>query len=158
MSRAIVRSMQGNIKFAFLLLSKFIQVCPQDIWVMRFGRWPVAQQLYHALTGIDFFIRPPQAGAIENPFPEASDLDGVAERIPDKIQTAEFLALIKAETEKYIDSLSDDCLAQKAPGASLRMGREVTHANVLVLLSAHSLYHLGSCDAALRQHGLAGVF
>jgi uncharacterized damage-inducible protein DinB len=150
--------MQDNINFAFSLLSKFIQVCPQDIWALRFGRWPVAQQLYHALTAIDFFIRPPQAEAMKNPFPEAGSLDSVTARIPDKAQTGEFLALIKAAAETYIDSLSDDCLAQEAPGASSRMGREVTHANVLVLLSAHSLYHLGSCDAALRQHGLDGVF
>jgi uncharacterized damage-inducible protein DinB len=150
--------MQDNINFAFSLLSKFIQVCPQDIWETRFGRWPVAQQLYHALTAIDFFIRPPQSQAIKNYFPEAGNLGSVAERIPDQAQAGEFLALVKAEAERYIDSLSDDDLPKEAQGASSRMGRQVTYANVLVLLSAHSLYHLGACDAALRQHGLDGVF
>ena len=33
-----------------------------------------------------------------------------------------------------------------------------THAAACAMLTGHVLYHLGTCDAALREEGLKGFF
>lgn len=38
------------------------------------------------------------------------------------------------------------------------MDRETPHATVMILMTGHILYHPGSCDAALRENGMKGVF
>jgi uncharacterized damage-inducible protein DinB len=158
MSRTIVDCQRRNIDFVFSLAAKFIEVCPEEIWTKKFGGWSVAQQLHHALAAVDLFVRAPQEKELENSFPEAGDLASVAEKIPSREQAARFHAAAKAAADRYTDALSDDVLADRHEGASLRMGRDVTHANILVLLAGHLFYHLGACDAALREHGMQGVF
>ena len=35
MARVITQSLEGNIKHAFGLLDKFMEVCPDDIWAKK---------------------------------------------------------------------------------------------------------------------------
>jgi uncharacterized damage-inducible protein DinB len=159
MPQTIVLSMKENVDFAFSLVEKFIEVCPEKIWILRFGRWPIAQQIYHALSAVDFFIRDAQGKHLmDNPFPVVADLNVIADELPNQLQTAALLLQAKKALDHYTGSLSDELLGQKDAGASQRRGRDVTYANIMMLLAAHTLYHLGSCDAALREHGLNGVF
>ena len=49
-------------------------------------------------------------------------------------------------------------LAKKDEALSAGMGAEATNAMAVSMLAGHIFYHLGSCDAALRDNGLEGVF
>lgn len=159
MSDCIVKSLNGNLQFAFSLVDKFLSSCPDEVWSKKFGGWPVWQQLYHPFASVDFFLRPPEAPA-EPPLFE----EGVAElkvspaQAPDKRTLGEFIAKAQARVTLYAATLDDAALPQRNEGPSVRMGREMTHAAVLDLIGAHIMYHLGACDAALREHGLPGVF
>ena len=159
MSNAIVRSQQGNFEFTFSLTMQFIDACPEEIWREKFGGWPVWQQIYHGLGVLDFFTRSTAAEAVVGPCPAASSLDSVADcPAPSKAEMKAFAQKAKAVTDAWLQGLTDADLPCKHEGASARMGNEFTNAGIMVLLSGHLLYHLGSCDAALRQHGLKGVF
>lgn len=159
MAGDITQSLAGNIQFALSLLNKFIDVCPDEIWAEKFGGWPVWQQAYHAVSTLDFFCAPLGAPAADSPFGAAeAHLAAIGAAAPGK---AEFKAYAEAAQQRafaYIAGLDDAALAQSNTGLAQRMGMAATHANTLALITAHTLYHLGGCDAALREHGLPGVF
>jgi hypothetical protein len=159
MSKEIVAVVQAPFQNAFGMLERYMEVCPDDIWKEKSGGWPVWQQIYHALGVLDFFVR----SEGEEPIPEPLDpgvvkLAQVSGDLLSRDDMRKLAGQHKARVEAYIARLTDADLARINPGLSARIGRELTHGAVLVMLSSHTLYHLGSCDAALRNHGLKGVF
>lgn len=159
MSKAITQSLEGNVLHAFGLVNEFIKVCPDNIWGEPYGRWPVWQQLYHCFAAIDFFLRPKDAPESAGPVPgPIGDLAEVAEETPARQLIKDFIEKAQARSREYMAGLDDAALAARNEGLSARMGRDVTHAATVALLASHTMYHLGSCDAALRQNGLSGVF
>lgn len=159
MSKAIVQSLEGGVLYSFSLVNEFIKVCPDNIWEQPFGRWPVWQQLYHAFSAVDFFLRDKDAPESDKPVPEPiGNLAEVADKAPAKQIIKDFIEKAQKEAAEYMAGLDDAALAAKNEGLSARMGRDVSHAGTVALLASHTMYHLGSCDAALRQNGLPGVF
>ena len=65
---------------------------------------------------------------------------------------------VKAEVDARLAVLSDADLTKVQERVSKKIGRELTYAAMMVMLASHTTYHIGSCDAALRDHGLPGVF
>ena len=159
MSRAIVENQRGSFDFAFSLMQQFMEVCPDEIWNKKFGGWPVWQQVYHALNAVDFFISEPGAEPIKALVsPEVGSLREQGAPPITKDAMKEFAALVKSAADGYMNALTDADMLRQADGATKRMGRETLHATVMALMIGHILYHLGSCDAALREHGMKGVF
>lgn len=159
MSRAIVENQRGSFEFAFSLLHQFMDVCPDTIWNKKFGGWPIWQQVYHALNAMDFFIAAPDAESVKGLVsPEVGFLKVQGATPVSKADMKAFANLVKTAADGYMDALTDADLATLAEGATRRMGRETRHATVMALMVGHLFYHLGSCDAALRENGLTGVF
>lgn len=159
MTKIITQGLESNIKMTFSLLDKFIEVCPTDIWAKKFGGWPVWQQVYHALAAVDFFIKDldePSETALFGE--EEANLSVSAKVTVDKAELKTLSAKMQRRISEYAASLTDAALTQNNAGLSARMNMPTTHASTLSLIAAHTLYHLGSCDAALREHGLSGVF
>ncbi|MDL2290755.1 DinB family protein [Desulfovibrio sp. OttesenSCG-928-F20] len=159
MSRTITQSLEGGITHAFALSEEFLRVCPENIRDKKFGGWPVWQQLFHPFASIDFFLRPAGAPEAASPFaPGVAELKQSPEQAPAKLVLEEYISACQALVKEYVASLDDAALAQKNEGLSQRIGRDMTHAATLALIASHTMYHLGCCDAALREHGLPGVF
>jgi uncharacterized damage-inducible protein DinB len=159
MSRAIVDTQRGSFDFAFSLMMQFVDVCPDALWNKKFGGWPIWQQVYHALSAVDFFIAAPGVELIKGLTPpEVGSLSVQGDTPVAKDAMRQFAAQVKAAADGYMSALTDADMPTKAEGASLRMKRETVHATVMALMIGHLLYHLGSCDAALRENGLKGVF
>ena len=159
MSKTIVTSQAGNFAFTFSLVEKFIDVCPENIWVEKFGGWPVWQQLYHPFASVDFFLRPQEAPPEPSLFEEGvAELKKTPAKTPDKGLLSDFIAKAQARVSLYLATLNDETLTKLNEGPSARMGREMTHAAVIALIVGHTMYHLGACDAALRESGMPGVF
>ena len=160
MSKAAVESLKASFGYSCNLLDMFMEVCPEDVWVKKFGGWPLWQNVYHAISSIDFFVR--QEG--EKPCPalfshEVGSLSEVATgRAPTRQELKDLLPVMKAAADKYFDRLSDADLGKKNEGLSSRMPAPWTHASTCAMLSAHVLYHLGVCDSALREREMKGVF
>ena len=159
MSKAITQSLEGIVRHSFGLVDEFLKVCPDAVWAQPYGKWPVWQQLYHAFSAMDFFLRPKDAPAAPSPVPApVGNLAEVAVDVPSKQLIHDFIHKAQAQALEYIAGLDDAALADNNEGMSARMGRDMTHAATLGLLASHTMYHLGCCDAALRQNGLQGVF
>ena len=159
MSREIVDALKPPIDRAFLFIDRFIDTCPDDIWVEKSGGWPVWQQIYHILTSVDFFISAPgESGPTPLVSSEEAGLRKVAETTVAKSDIKSACQAAKERVEGYMAGLTDADLAKRNDGIFERAKMNMTHAATLSLLSGHGLYHLGSGDAALRNHGIAGMF
>lgn len=158
MTNEFVREHQGGLNFAFALSEKFLSICPDAVWQKNFGGWAVSRQFYHALEATSFFAASVWGGEIANPCSGAGDLSQKSGTEASKAQASEFLASIKAAVAHNIDGMRDDALLQKNEKASQLLGRDTSNAAVIQLMASHILYHLGSCDAALRDQGLEGAF
>ncbi len=159
MPHAIVDGLTAPIDRAFGLLAQFIEVCPEEIWVEKNGGWPVWQQMYHALVAVYFFVELPGEPA---PPPlarvEIGSLreEGAEPLTKDQLRAA--LGTARTWVERHLAGLGDGDLSQLNAPLQAKTKLEITQAGTLAMIAAHTLYHLGSLDAALRDHGLKGVF
>jgi hypothetical protein len=161
MANPIKDSLAANVAHAFGLMDEFLKLCPEDIWAQRFGGWPLWRQFFHSFSAADFFIRPENAAEAPSPFgADAGNLHikDCAAPTPSKEDMLQYMEPAQKRVNDYLAGLDDATLGQINKGLSARMGRECTHAFTVALLVSHTLYHLGSCDAALRESGRPGVF
>ena len=161
MSQVIVNALKPQVDNAFGLLIKFIEACPDNIWAEKSGGWPLWQQFYHAITAVDLFVEAPgEAPAELLTSPEIAQLATVAEPAAllsrDKVKAACVRA--KGLADKYLSALQDEALPQRNETPFRKIKFDLTHAGTVALLASHALYHLGTGDAALRNHNLKGVF
>ena len=164
MSQTIIAGQRAAFEHAYGLMMRCIEVCPEDIWAEKFGGWPVWQHMYHALGSCQFWAL--QDGETPEPgmYPlEVNRLQSTPDAAPAKKDVLEYAARMKAKADAYLDALRDADLPGLNQGLTARMKalgmpHEFSHSQTLVMLSGHLLYHLGSCDAALRERGMKGVF
>lgn len=161
MSHTIVSALKAPIDQSFGMLRQYIDICPENIWVEISGGWPVWQQVYHAINAVAFFTTAADAPETESLIEDK--YCGLQECAPSPIAiTREDMKAALAQALQDIDALvaglDDNDLTERNEGVYQRIGMEMTMAGTLVLLASHTLYHLGSCDAALRNHGIPGVF
>lgn len=160
MSRAIVAELENPYQRAWGLMCQFVDVCPDEIWAETNGGWPVWQQVAHTVAVLNFFI-------LENDddtFMPAPAEFGVlmlreqGQQVVSKEAMKAYGAAVKAAVDARVARLTDADLTRIQERVSKKVGRELTYGAVMVMLASHTTYHLGSCDAALRDHGLPGVY
>ena len=159
MSASIVQAAQAPFQHSFGLLSTFIDICPDTIWEEKNGGWPVWQQVAHALSAISFFASGADDAPIVPPCPvDVVQLKEQGTEPVSKAAMRAYAAQCKARAESYFARLQDAELVTENAPLSARIGFSLTHAATLGMMASHTLYHLGSCDAAMRDHGLSGAF
>ena len=160
MSRAIVAELEGPYQRAWGLMSQFIDICPEEIWAETNGGWPVWQQVAHTIAVLNFFIlekdddifvpAPAELGVLM--------LKEQGQQVVSKEAMKAYGAEVKAAVDARLATLADADLTGIQQRVSKKIGRDLSYGAVVVMLASHTTYHLGSCDAALRDHGLPGVF
>jgi hypothetical protein len=164
MSQAIIAGQRASFEHAFGMMLQFIEVCPDDVWTKKFGGWPVWQQVYHALGTCQFFAlkegETPEQGLYP---PEVHRFQSTPDAAPAKKDIQEYAARMKARADSYFTAMQDADLPGVNQSLTSRLRafgvqHDFTHSQTMAMLSGHLLYHLGSCDAALRDIGLKGVF
>ncbi|MDR3088866.1 MAG: DinB family protein [Desulfobulbaceae bacterium] len=161
MATPIKDSLAASVAHAFGLMDEFLQLCPEEIWARRFGGWPVWRQFFHSFSATDFFLRAENAAEATSPFGADAGNLRVAESAaptPAKETMRKYMEAARKQVDDYLAGLDDVALGQINQGLSARMCREYSHAATVALLVGHTMYHLGGCDAALRESGRPGVF
>lgn len=159
MSQDITKSLQGPIDNAFGLVAKFIDVCPDDLWAEKAGGWPIWQQIYHSLGAVGFFVDAPGQSGAPALVPEpVADLQEVGTQPLSKDQVRGVLTDAKAKVDRFVAGLADADLPKRNEALFSKAQFEMSLAATMASICGHTLYHLGSCDAALRNRGLPGVF
>ena len=156
MSDQFVKIYQKGFNFAIERYEKFLAICSDDAWKEKAGGWTLAQQYYHGLLATNMLLSSVSGEEVANPDPEAGLLEEKPDVVPDKSAAALFLANIKLGAADFFEKIDDATLLQKNEKISKKFGSEIVNAFVLELIPCHLLYHLGSCDAALRNRNLPG--
>lgn len=143
---------------ALALYEKFLAICPADLWTKKAGGWPLCQQYYHGLNATAHMAGAITGDMIADPCPGAGDLLKDTGVLPTKEQAAQYLQNIRQTLAQLYEKLNDAALLEKNAPLSKMLGADITNAGVLELMAMHMLYHLGSCDAALRDAGQEGAF
>lgn len=160
MSRAIVAELESPYQRSWGLMCQFMDVCPDEIWAETNGGWPVWQQVAHTVAVLNFFILENDDDTIV-PAPTEFGvlmLKEQGQQVVSKEAMKTYGAAVKAAVDARVAKLTDADLTRVQERVSKKIGRELTYGAVMVMLASHTNYHLGSCDAALRDHGLPGVF
>ena len=160
MSRAIVAELENPYQRTWGLLCQFMDVCPDEIWAETNGGWPVWQQVAHTVAVLNFFILENDDDTIV-PAPTEFGvlmLKEQGQQVVSKEAMKAYGATVKAAVDARVARLTDADLTRIQERVSKKIGRELSYGAVMVMLASHTMYHLGSCDAALRDHGLPGVF
>ncbi|WP_300708818.1 DinB family protein [uncultured Desulfovibrio sp.] len=158
MSRTATLSAAAPFAHAWGLLEAYLDACPDAVWAEKNGGWPVWQQFLHAAMVPDFFTRGEQDPLPAPAAPDVLMLSAQGRDVADKAAVRAYMAAVKARVDAWLERLDDAGLNAKDERLSAALGFAVDAMWIVVMLSAHTQYHLGSCDAALRDHGLPGVF
>lgn len=158
MPDAFVNIFRAGNDRAFALYEKFLAICSDDLWNKKAGGWPLCNQYYHGLDATAHMIAAISGAMIADPCPGAGDLlknEGVK---PSKGQAAQYLQNIRQALASVYEKMTDAELLENNAPLSKMLGSDIANAGVLELMAMHMLYHLGSCDAALRDAGQEGAF
>ncbi|MDR1857446.1 MAG: DinB family protein [Desulfovibrio sp.] len=157
--KAVVQALRGPFEHSCSLVADYIDKCPDAIWTEKNGGWPVWQQIAHTLAVMDFFSDAPGREPLAPPCSvETAMLKHQGADLVSKDAMKAYMGKVKARADAWLDSLDDGALAAVNAHISGKMGRDMANGALVVMLSSHTQYHVGSCDAALRDHGLPGVF
>ncbi|MDR1946271.1 MAG: DinB family protein [Desulfovibrio sp.] len=159
MSTVIRDSLLGSVQHSFGLMNAFMDACPDEVWTENFGGWPIWQQCYHCFSAMNFFLKQHGDPPCEALFPDSvGNLGEKSRENPSRQKVKDFALRAQEWALRCAQALDDKSLAENNEGLSARFGKDMTHAGTLALVASHTLYHLGICDAALRQRGLPGMF
>lgn len=158
MTKEFVAVLRFGSTNAMALIDKFWNICPENIWHKRAGGWPVGQQFYHLLSSSIFFLDSVKPEPVANPDPKGGHLKDDRDYCPSKADARKLYDSFAVALNNVLEALNDADLLKKNEGVSKMFGRDINNAQVLNLMVSHMLYHLGSCDAALRNEGLVGAF
>ena len=159
MSRDIINAVQAPYRHSWSLLTQFMDACPENIWNETNGGWPVWQQVAHTIAVLDFFTLGAEDALLPAPCDQATlflKMQGAGAVGKDAMR--EYAEAVRIRVDAWLEGLSDADLVRVHDVLSKKIGRDVTYGAAVAMLASHSCYHIGSCDAALRNHGLPGVF
>ncbi|WP_027188012.1 DinB family protein [Desulfovibrio cuneatus] len=159
MSNPQIAALAQSFERAHGLFLQFVDVCPDDLWASTFGGWPVWQQVAHTFGAYDYFTH--QEG--DAPFTplcsrEVVGLTVQGTEVISKQAIKEFATQAKTRADAYLARLTLNDLTKRNVGFSNAAGKELDHAFTIGLLATHVFYHLGTCDAGLRERGLPGLY
>ncbi|GHS98361.1 hypothetical protein AGMMS50276_20030 [Synergistales bacterium] len=156
--RAITDSLKGNFDRGWEFLNELIKVCPDSVWTKKGGGFVFWQQLYHCFFCVSLFVLPKDSEPQPGPWGlDVAKFKSEPTTAPSKEELKTYADKKKAEADAWIATLDDAKLTEENAGLSARFGAPMNNAMALAIMSGHSSYHIGSCDAVLRDNGEKGV-
>jgi hypothetical protein len=156
--RAITDVLKGNLDSGWKFLDRIIEVCPDSVWGKKAGGFVFWQQLYHCFSTTDFFLMPKDGTPKPGPWgADVASFKAEPKVTPTKEELKKWSAQRKADVDAWIATLDDASLSQAHEGFSSRWGAPMSNVATLAILSGHLSYHIGHCDAILRDNGEKGV-
>ena len=139
MSQTTINALKGPIDNSFALLNQFMDVCPDDLWGEKSGGWPVWQQVYHAISAVDFFIA--YEGEKEAPLAKegVADLAEVGDSVVSKEKIKAACVAAQERLGKYLASITDEDLPKRNEGVFASSQWEITRAGTLSMLAGQNL-------------------
>ena len=155
----IVQAFRNDFERFFGLQKQQIAACPDEVWLQKTTGFPFWLEQLHSIYFVGVYTLPQDA---PEPACRFSRKVLMFSEEPEGSMSKDELLELAGDMERaahaFMDSLLDADLPKQHPRMSRVLGRECTNQQALVGLIRHCCYHLGCCDAALRAHGLPGVY
>jgi hypothetical protein len=153
----ITESLKGNFDQVWSLLVRIIDICPEAVWAKKAGGFVFWQQLYHCFSAANLIL-PKDSKPEPGPWgTEVAQFKAEPTTTPSKEELKAYAVKMKAQVDAWIGTLDDTSLLQVHEGLSARWGSPMNNVMALNIMSGHPFYHIGSCDAILRDNGEKGV-
>ena len=134
---------------SFFMLEKMIEKCPDDLWNEKKGGFVFWQQLLHALSGVNYWLRINNDKYIE-PF-VGRKVYPELEHEPEDQLTKEDLTVyknvVKEISEVFFHEKDDEWL-----GNNSIIYDKIKNLDVIFMQVRHLQYHVGHCNSILREN------
>lgn len=134
---------------SFSMLEKMIEKCPDDLWNEKKGGFVFWQQLLHAFTGINFWLRMNNEKFVE-PFADKHvypELDHDPENHLTKEDLTKYKDAVKEISEAYFVEKDDEWL-----GSNSIVYDKLKNLDIIFGQIRHIQYHIGHCNSILREN------
>lgn len=147
-------TLRDSILNTLELIDKNIEFASDELWEKNFGKDFYWNQVVHAIAGVSWAIGMllGDKNAPELPEGITGDLEQPADpSVPhSKEIVLEYNNKMKKFVAEHFKTVTDEDLVKPIDF----FGEPNTHAGIYVIAATHTLYHVGACDIALREHNL----
>lgn len=154
MSNSIIKSAKTHFDLSFEMLDKMISQCPDELWDKKLAGFVFWQQILHALTGVEYWMR--QAGDIfVEPFADRKlypELENDPEGSITRDELVEYKNKVKMVCSRFFEGRNDEWLGE--PNA---IHDRINNIDIVFMLTRHVQYHVGHCDSILRDRNYKAV-
>lgn len=150
----ILKSAKTQFDLSFSMLEKMIEMCPEDLWNEKKGGFVFWQQLLHAFTGTNFWLRTENKDFVE-PFADRKvypELNQDPESNLTKKEISEYKDVVKGIAEAFFDEKDDEWLVSESV-----VYNKLKNLDVIFMQIRHLQYHVGHCNSILRENNREAV-
>lgn len=140
--------------YSYSMLEKHIENCPDALWNEKAGGFVFWQQLLHAITGLKFWTRADNSAFIE-PFKDRNvypEFEKDPEGFVSKAEMTALFSEVRNQVDAFLGNRDDAWLLEENA-----VYRKVKNIDVIQGQIRHLQYHVGHCNAALRERNLKAV-
>jgi hypothetical protein len=139
---------------SFSMLEKMIEQCPDDLWREKKGGFVFWQQLLHAFSGINYWMRENNDEFIEpfigkKVYPE---LDDEPKDQLTKKDLVEYKDLVKQIVDEFFSNKDDEWLVENSI-----IYDKIKNLDIVFMQIRHIQYHVGHCNSILRENNREAV-
>ncbi|MDC7235594.1 MAG: DinB family protein [Spirochaetales bacterium] len=134
----------------FEMMENLIRSAPDSLWNEKRGGFVFWQQIYHALTGAQYWLRT-DTKEIPEPYCNLKlypELEHDPESNLSKKQILKVLDDTASEAESFFDRYSSAQLLLDSV-----LVHDITGLDVVLMQIRHLQYHIGHCEGILREEG-----
>jgi hypothetical protein len=153
-NNTMLKIAKTHFDLSFNMLEKMINQCPNDLWNEKKGGFVFWQQLLHAFTGINFWLRENNAKFIE-PFCDKKvypELDNNPEVNLSKEDLVDYKDRIKEICEGFFEDKDDNWL-----NSNSIVYDKIKNLDIIFMQVRHIQYHVGHCNSILRENNREAV-
>lgn len=143
------------------MLKQFVEICPDDLWCAENHGLPLWNHVMHTMMGTAFWLRTDYRAEFQFDLTLPANCAEIllrdewctsADGCMTKTEVQACFDVIDARLSAFWAHLDDGMLNQK-----IREDFSFTYLSVIVAQIRHVMCHVGMCNAALHEHGIAEV-
>lgn len=142
---------EKQLSLSLEMLKNLIENAPDSVWNEKRGGFIFWQQIFHALTGALFWLRS-EKGEFQEPYAGQNlypELDGEPQGQLSREQLLDLYREVLEEKELLFGKLTEETVIESSP-----LYGKISSLDVIFGQVRHIMYHIGHCDAILRDQEL----
>ena len=151
MERTVTEAIGSTLINNLSLLEADIKNCPNELWEKKYGGDIYWHQIYHTMVATFAMLQNEKTSKLRTDIPDSIGMLKGGEYSGDysKERMLQFVEKTKKHLTTYFSYMSDSLFSNKVDF----FGKNISILDLLLINVGHIMYHIGACDAALRDNG-----